>query len=679
MPAIDRREGVYQRAAIKLPCRVASTANITLSGLQTVDGVALAADDRVLVKDQTTGTENGIYTADTGAWSRTEDFNGTYDVVTGTLVLITSGTVNGSTVFELTTASPVIGTTSLAFSQTGAAALSLASAYMQASVLPATTADGAAAALSVSYIVADLAALKALAFRPSLVVSLGRGAAGDGAGGHWRWVAGSSTTADDALIVQCTSGTAGRYIRMVFDSTYRLSWWGPDNTGATDCAQKIRDWFTAFTGARTHGHADGGRYRCDTAIALDLGLANGVSREGAKMSGDGMYNTVFDVTNVATSPQWKFYVSGGTPSAPAAANFWGIRDFAISGNIGAGGIAVQWGNDDISDALDSFMVENVWMANSNTAKSATSVGVRYNNTVRCTFDNIVNACGTEQLDKTVSGAVDNGSGKVRLTVNNTTTLVANMVAVVSGIVGTTEANGTQTVLTVVDGTHIDLDVAFSNAYVSGGTVTCYKGYGMAAQMRSAAFCYFGGAFGPAGTGIHLTGVTNYGNTFDSPDIELVNDAILQDVACGPNTFQGGQYAVYGGGYLVSNTAATSTGLLLIDNPNNGTVTTNLYSATGKGVDPLGYYMIEIRGYYGDGPQLISVGASPYTWTNKTGQKQVPIISGGTVSKIEYKGPNSGSAFADTFATAGAMPPVASGAAIKITHAGAPTFFVSPLS
>ena len=57
----------------KVPCRVATTANITLAGLQTLDTVTVVADDRVLVKDQTDASENGIYLASADAWQRTAD------------------------------------------------------------------------------------------------------------------------------------------------------------------------------------------------------------------------------------------------------------------------------------------------------------------------------------------------------------------------------------------------------------------------------------------------------------------------------------------------------------------------------------------------------------------------------------------------------------------------------
>ena len=60
----------------KASCVVATTANIaTLSGLLTVDGVVLVAGDRVLVKNQTTQSANGIYVASATAWARSADMD----------------------------------------------------------------------------------------------------------------------------------------------------------------------------------------------------------------------------------------------------------------------------------------------------------------------------------------------------------------------------------------------------------------------------------------------------------------------------------------------------------------------------------------------------------------------------------------------------------------------------
>ncbi|MER9176665.1 hypothetical protein NKH72_24190 [Mesorhizobium sp. M0955] len=117
-PQLDRLDGLSSSTAIKGPCRVVSTANITLSGLQTIDGIALADDDRVLVTGQTDGTLNGIWVADTGAWRRSKDFNKTRDIRSGTQIFVRSGTLYASSGWYVSTADPiVVGTTSIAFTQ----------------------------------------------------------------------------------------------------------------------------------------------------------------------------------------------------------------------------------------------------------------------------------------------------------------------------------------------------------------------------------------------------------------------------------------------------------------------------------------------------------------------------------------------------------------------------------
>ena len=89
----------------KDPVRVATTTNIDLAtgGLLTVDDVSLNAGDRVLVRSQTDPTENGIYIAAVGAWTRSEDFDGTpsHEVKGGAAVFVNEGTTNEFTSFRL--------------------------------------------------------------------------------------------------------------------------------------------------------------------------------------------------------------------------------------------------------------------------------------------------------------------------------------------------------------------------------------------------------------------------------------------------------------------------------------------------------------------------------------------------------------------------------------------------
>lgn len=115
--ATDIRFGVNVGRAVKVACKAATTANISLSGEQTIDGVSCVTDDRVLVKDQTTGADDGIYLVDTGTWTRSADFDGAYDVGQGTLVLVLSGTTNQG-FWQVSTSDPItIGTTSIAFTR----------------------------------------------------------------------------------------------------------------------------------------------------------------------------------------------------------------------------------------------------------------------------------------------------------------------------------------------------------------------------------------------------------------------------------------------------------------------------------------------------------------------------------------------------------------------------------
>lgn len=103
----------------KEPVRAATTANITLSGAQTIDGVSVIAGDRVLVKNQSTGSANGVYVAAAGAWSRATDFDASAELL-GAAVFVSEGTSQGNQQWQMTTDGPLtVGTTSLTFTQFG--------------------------------------------------------------------------------------------------------------------------------------------------------------------------------------------------------------------------------------------------------------------------------------------------------------------------------------------------------------------------------------------------------------------------------------------------------------------------------------------------------------------------------------------------------------------------------
>jgi hypothetical protein len=95
---------------------VATTANITLTGEQAIDGVTTSAS-RVLVKNQSTASQNGIYVSAAGAWSRSSDMN-TWAEVPAAAVFVESGTVNADLGFVCTSQpGGTIGTTAITFVQ----------------------------------------------------------------------------------------------------------------------------------------------------------------------------------------------------------------------------------------------------------------------------------------------------------------------------------------------------------------------------------------------------------------------------------------------------------------------------------------------------------------------------------------------------------------------------------
>ena len=116
-------DNVSQGLDVKDSVKVASTANGTLSSAfangQTVDGITLATNDRILLKDQSTQTENGIYTVNaSGAPTRADDFaNGA--TVAGAFAFVEQGTANADSGFVVSSdkGSDVVGTNNIVFTQ----------------------------------------------------------------------------------------------------------------------------------------------------------------------------------------------------------------------------------------------------------------------------------------------------------------------------------------------------------------------------------------------------------------------------------------------------------------------------------------------------------------------------------------------------------------------------------
>jgi len=98
--------------------RAATTGNVALTGTQTIDGIALAAGERVLVKNQTNAVENGSYIVSAGAWARSSD-----SITANSFWLVEEGTVNADSQWMVSSNGTItLGTTAINISQFGAGA-----------------------------------------------------------------------------------------------------------------------------------------------------------------------------------------------------------------------------------------------------------------------------------------------------------------------------------------------------------------------------------------------------------------------------------------------------------------------------------------------------------------------------------------------------------------------------
>lgn len=113
--ATDRLQGVLTSTAVKAPCKAVATTDIALNGERVIGGVACFSGDRVLKAIPGGSVDSGIWVVDTGDWSRARDFDGSRDVVKGTIVLVAPGP--SARFWQLMTEAPVIGQSVLTFEQ----------------------------------------------------------------------------------------------------------------------------------------------------------------------------------------------------------------------------------------------------------------------------------------------------------------------------------------------------------------------------------------------------------------------------------------------------------------------------------------------------------------------------------------------------------------------------------
>lgn len=129
-------ESVFYYRVNKSPVRVATTASGTLASSfengDTIDGISLVTGDRILLKDQSTASENGVYTVNvSGAPTRATDFNTSAKAILGSKFYVEEGTSNEKSTFYLTapTTAITLDTSNLTFEEVSAGAATSAGTY----------------------------------------------------------------------------------------------------------------------------------------------------------------------------------------------------------------------------------------------------------------------------------------------------------------------------------------------------------------------------------------------------------------------------------------------------------------------------------------------------------------------------------------------------------------------
>lgn len=147
---LDQINGFSGSLALKQPVRLATLVDIVLEGLIAIDGIVPAEGDRVLVKAQATPSQNGIYIASSGIWSRAVDLDATGKVVKGTQVWVTDGATQQGTLWIVSAANPIVIDTSALTWQAGNAYQ--AGAAMAAAIIAATSKSTPVAADRIGYV-----------------------------------------------------------------------------------------------------------------------------------------------------------------------------------------------------------------------------------------------------------------------------------------------------------------------------------------------------------------------------------------------------------------------------------------------------------------------------------------------------------------------------------------------
>ena len=322
-----------------------TTANITLSGTQTIDGIVLVSGDRVLVKNQTASADNGLYLCAAGAWTRTTDMN-TWAQVPGAYVFVETGSTLADTGWVCTSdAGGTIGVTAITWAQFSGAGSGVSSiTFGSTGLTPATATTGAVTVAGTLALAnggtgqttagAAFNALSPITTTGDLIIGTGVNTAsrlGIGANGYLLTSNGTTASwvaAPASGVTTFSAGTTGLTPSSATGGAVTLAGTLAVANGGTGLTSGTSGGILAYTATGTLASS-----ALLAANALMIGGGAGVA-PSTTTTGTGVVTAL----GVNTGSSGAFVVNGGalgTPSSGTVTNLTGTASININGTVGA--------------------------------------------------------------------------------------------------------------------------------------------------------------------------------------------------------------------------------------------------------------------------------------------------------------------------------------------------------
>jgi hypothetical protein len=423
----------------KAPALTATSANITLSGLQTINGVTLVAGNTVLVKDQTNAAQNGIYVASAGAWTYSVGGD-TWNEYIGAIIFIASGSLNGTAWYCTAQPGGTLGVTAMNWSNFSVAStytagtgltltgtqFSITNTGVSAATYGSTTtsaviavnAQGQITSASNSTITPAVGSITGLGTGVATALAVNTGSAGAfvvNGGALGTPSSGTLTNCTFPTLNQSTTGNAATATNLLGGAAGSLPYQTATNTTGflaagsngqvLTLASGIPSWATPTTGTVT-------------SIAT-AGTVNGLTLTGGPITGTGTI-TLGGTLDLSAPPT----IGNTTPNTGAFTTLTSTNDATINGLIvGHGGGNVSNNTVLGVTALDSNTTgqQNVAvginaLTTATTANNQTAVGYQ---ALRLSTASDNTAVGSTALQTNSSGAGNVAVGFQTLTANTT--------------------------------------------------------------------------------------------------------------------------------------------------------------------------------------------------------------------------------------------------------------------